>query len=84
MDDNSRTSDGRHAMIQDDSKQEPLTGDGYVVHDAEVSTPKGTSQNIQSKRAGRWSPEEKLLFLHGLRQFGRGRWKKIQTFLPSR
>jgi hypothetical protein len=33
---------------------------------------------------GRWSPEEKLLFLHGLQLFGRGRWKKIRTFLPLR
>lgn len=33
---------------------------------------------------GRWSPEEKLLFLHGLKLFGRGRWKKIRAFLPLR
>lgn len=39
---------------------------------------------LNGKRAGRWSPEEKLLFLHGLKMFGRGKWKKIQTFLPTR
>jgi hypothetical protein len=35
-------------------------------------------------RKGRWSPEEKILFLHGLRLFGKGRWKKIRHFLPMR
>jgi Myb-like DNA-binding domain len=37
-----------------------------------------------SSRSGRWTPEEKLLFLHGLRLYGRGRWKKIRQFLPTR
>ena len=33
---------------------------------------------------GRWSLEEKLLFLYGLKKFGKGRWKKISIFLPHR
>lgn len=37
-----------------------------------------------SPRQGRWSPEEKLLFLHGLKLYGRGNWKKIRAFLPLR
>ena len=37
-----------------------------------------------SSRSGRWTPDEKLLFLHGLKLYGRGRWKKIRQFLPTR
>jgi hypothetical protein len=42
------------------------------------------SSSPDSQRSGRWSPDEKLLFLHGLKVFGKGRWKKIRTFLPTR
>ena len=56
-----------------------------VVTDLCISSPKESLQkNQQGKCTGRWSPEEKLLFLHGLKQFGRGRWKNIQMFLPTR
>lgn len=34
--------------------------------------------------SGRWSHEEKLLFLHGLKRFGKGRWKKMSVYLPHR
>ena len=40
--------------------------------------------SLPTLKHGRWSPEEKLLFLHGLQLFGKGRWKKIRTFLPLR
>jgi Myb-like DNA-binding domain len=85
MDGTYLTKDGTYDMIQDESKQKKSTDEGCIVTDLCVSSPKETLQkNLQGKRAGRWSPEEKLLFLHGLKQFGRGRWKKIQTFLPTR
>mmetsp|Transcript_25223 Transcript_25223/g.38828 ORF Transcript_25223/g.38828 Transcript_25223/m.38828 type:complete len:294 (-) Transcript_25223:300-1181(-) len=35
-------------------------------------------------KTGRWSIEEKLLFLYGLSKFGKGKWKKIGTLLPTR
>jgi hypothetical protein len=35
-------------------------------------------------RTGRWTLDEKLLFLYGLRQFGKGRWKKMKVYLPDR
>ena len=37
-----------------------------------------------TKRSGRWSMDEKILFLYGLRRFGKGRWKKISIYLPDR
>jgi len=36
------------------------------------------------QRSGRWTPDEKLLFLHGLKLFEEGDGKKIQKFLPTR
>ena len=36
------------------------------------------------QRVGRWTMDEKLLFLYGLRKFGKGRWKKISVYLPDR
>jgi hypothetical protein len=38
----------------------------------------------QTLRSGRWTPDEKCLFLYGLRMFGKGRWKKMSCFLPHR
>jgi hypothetical protein len=35
-------------------------------------------------RSGRWGNDEKLLFLYGLKRFGKGRWKKMSVFLPHR
>ena len=35
-------------------------------------------------RTGRWTPDEKILFLYGLRMFGKGRWKKMSIYLPNR
>lgn len=45
---------------------------------------RGSSAPRASQRSGRWSADEQLLFLHGLKVFGKGRWKKIRTFLPFR
>ena len=35
-------------------------------------------------RAGRWSLDEKILFLFGLQKFGKGHWKKISMYVPDR
>mmetsp|Transcript_6458 Transcript_6458/g.7451 ORF Transcript_6458/g.7451 Transcript_6458/m.7451 type:complete len:270 (-) Transcript_6458:49-858(-) len=42
------------------------------------------SNESQSVRTGRWAPDEKILFLYGLKTFGKGRWKKMSCFLPYR
>lgn len=36
------------------------------------------------QRVGRWTLDEKLLFLYGLQKFGKGRWKKISLYVPGR
>ena len=35
-------------------------------------------------RQGRWSNEERLLFLKGLRRFGAGQWKEIGLYVTTR
>lgn len=47
-----------------------------------VSTMKAMSQ--PPVRAGRWSLDEKILFLFGLQKFGKGHWKKISMYVPDR
>ena len=49
--------------------------------DADQASAKSTNG---AKRSGRWTLDEKILFLYGLRRFGKGRWKKISIYLPDR
>lgn len=35
-------------------------------------------------RTGRWTLDEKLLFLYGLQKYGMGKWKWIQFYCPGR
>ena len=43
-----------------------------------------TQNNSTAAKCGRWSLNEKLLFLYGLSVFGKGRWKKISAYVPAR
>lgn len=36
------------------------------------------------QKVGRWSLDEKILFLYGLKMYGKGRWKRMSKFLPDR
>lgn len=38
----------------------------------------------QASRLGRWSLDEKIMFLYGLSLYGKGRWKKIHAYVPDR
>ena len=44
----------------------------------------GASPTGPTQRTGRWTPDEKILFLYGLKRFGKGRWKKMSIYLPHR
>jgi hypothetical protein len=62
------------------------SADDSIVMDA-TTTPvnprKGSDRN-PSHRSGRWTLDEKVLFLYGLQKFGKGRWKKMSVYLPNR
>jgi hypothetical protein len=40
--------------------------------------------NRTCERVGRWTLDEKILFLYGLQKFGKGQWKKISAYVPGR
>lgn len=42
------------------------------------------ASNRTSERVGRWTLDEKILFLYGLQKFGKGQWKKISAYVPGR
>ena len=53
---------------------------------ASNSSVAGITSNVKegNHRTGRWTPDEKILFLYGLKRFGKGRWKKMSIYLPHR
>eukprot|EP00527_Entomoneis_sp_CCMP2396_P001581 CAMPEP_0198145372 /NCGR_PEP_ID=MMETSP1443-20131203/23040_1 /TAXON_ID=186043 /ORGANISM="Entomoneis sp., Strain CCMP2396" /LENGTH=187 /DNA_ID=CAMNT_0043809001 /DNA_START=71 /DNA_END=634 /DNA_ORIENTATION=+ len=62
---------------------------GGSARDATHKKPSDTNEQTSKpkgpvKRSGRWTLDEKILFLYGLRRFGKGRWKKISIYLPDR
>lgn len=59
---------------------------GNADRQTHTSSPAGPEQILKpaKNRTGRWSLDEKILFLFGLRKFGKGRWKKISIYLPDR
>lgn len=80
------------AVILQDVAEEAETTVEEVeeVEDSEASgssskpllTPASATGPVQ--RSGRWTPDEKILFLYGLKRFGKGRWKKMSIYLPHR
>jgi hypothetical protein len=60
------------ASAKDDSDSDPSPHSG------------NGSASSSAQRAGRWTPDEKILFLYGLKRFGKGRWKKMSVYLPHR
>jgi hypothetical protein len=77
------------ATIKDTQEQVPVKDSEMKTKEkgkksGEKLVPAPSTPDSPTLKHGRWSTAEKLLFLHGLKLFGRGRWKKISTFLPLR
>jgi hypothetical protein len=64
-----------------ENSQYPLTSEASTSLSIENN---GAVQQQPSARTGRWSLDEKILFLYGLQQFGKGHWKKISMYVPDR
>ena len=62
--------------------QEALADQKKNVVGKQRDPPLATEPGAQ--RAGRWDLDEKILFLYGLQKYGKGRWKKIRTYVPGR
>ena len=52
---------------------QPLTGDTSMGG----KTPKNRAGGGKRRRNGRWSPQETNQLINLVRQFGKGKWKKI-------
>lgn len=74
------------------SRPLPLVQGVTKVHSEKFQTPQAAGAGPVAKckvgttqwKTGRWSLDEKILFLYGLRKFGKGRWKKISQYVPNR
>lgn len=71
------------AMLQ---QQSAVSGQSLSVAGAMPQVAQAPlSHSMQpGQRVGRWTLDEKILFLYGLKKFGKGRWKKMSIFLPDR
>ena len=85
------------ALMEKERQPEDLmeTSNANVVDDGEASRSsqeslqpeqqtRAASPSAPAQRTGRWTPDEKILFLYGLKRFGKGRWKKMSIYLPHR
>jgi hypothetical protein len=68
---------------QEDAASRTSTDDSMMDTTTTVCSRKGSDRN-PSHRSGRWTLDEKVLFLYGLQKFGKGRWKKMSVYLPNR
>jgi hypothetical protein len=68
---------------QEDAASRTSTDESMMDTTTTVSPRKGSDRN-PSHRTGRWTLDEKVLFLYGLKKFGKGRWKKMSVYLPNR
>jgi hypothetical protein len=68
---------------QEDTASRTSTDDSMMDTTTTVSSRKGSDRS-PSHRTGRWTLDEKVLFLYGLQMFGKGRWKKMSVYLPNR
>lgn len=78
-----------------ESRRQPKAGPLYRTlttrQGTRVTVPRRSRRDQQAfeqanrpYREGRWSKEERLLFLQGLKTFGVGKWKEIGTLVTTR
>ena len=72
----------------DDGQRSPVSisdflTSGSTSDSGQSNVPEEKKDGAQVK-SGRWSLDEKLMFLYGLSLFGKGRWKKIHMYVPER
>eukprot|EP00978_Attheya_sp_CCMP212_P005732 scaffold12837_cov51-Attheya_sp.AAC.2 len=82
------------SMIRDDDDDDSLSPSSVHVTSTVVSQAIKSGRNPLSRRrnkslpcsynTGRWSEEERYLFLRGLTRFGNGRWKQVGSILRTR
>jgi hypothetical protein len=67
------------APVLDDVSPAPVRVE--IIQTRPTST---SSVVVAVPRSGRWTLDEKVLFLYGLQKYGRGKWKQIQCYCPGR
>eukprot|EP00529_Nitzschia_sp_RCC80_P019438 CAMPEP_0113486032 /NCGR_PEP_ID=MMETSP0014_2-20120614/24788_1 /TAXON_ID=2857 /ORGANISM="Nitzschia sp." /LENGTH=431 /DNA_ID=CAMNT_0000379693 /DNA_START=69 /DNA_END=1361 /DNA_ORIENTATION=- /assembly_acc=CAM_ASM_000159 len=77
---------GRTEPIPGVAKNEAIPASGAQAVSAKKGVGKVGSKSHEGTqyKTGRWTVEEKIIFLHLLRRFGRGKWKNYQPYLPFR
>jgi hypothetical protein len=69
---------------QEDTASRTSADENSMMEGAMTVNPRKGSDRNPSHRSGRWTLDEKILFLYGLQKFGKGRWKKMSVYLPNR
>jgi hypothetical protein len=77
----SGTLDTSNGMLTIDKAYD--TNDITTGNDAPLTEQTAEESYVPSK-VGRWTLDEKILFLYGLQKFGKGHWKKISMYVPDR
>jgi hypothetical protein len=74
-----RLSDGKRSPVSISEMLGASTGGVVSASNSDTE-----DKNVTQVKSGRWSLDEKLMFLYGLSLFGKGRWKKIHAYVPER
>jgi len=70
--------------INDNSLWKSINTNKEQAHQKRRTVKERKLREAQVFNGGPWSQKERLDFLRGLRKFGPGKWKKIQTILTTR
>jgi hypothetical protein len=62
----------------------PTISPSPVIASTVESKKSAATSSVAAPRSGRWTLDEKVLFLYGLQKYGRGKWKYIQSYCPGR